>query len=154
MKVKKKNLLVERQTPFIVRQAPTDRHNEVTVAVIHYALPLMAITKSFNADMLQRVKKVASSFPDANVEFNFKAEAPAFLFTCKAKTERRGDDTPNQEVADRIAIAKCRAKACKISWKLIEVIRKVLIENVYHTNSILDILQKYQLRELSYIQKV
>lgn len=154
MKVQKKNLLVERGEPFIVRQAPTEKHNEVTVAIINYALPLAVITKGFSGDMLQKTKKVAVGFPDSNVEFNFKPEAPAFLFTCKAKTERRGDDVHNQELADRIAIAKCRAKACTISVKLIAAIRKALVENVNHVDDITDILQQYHARELSYIEKV
>lgn len=155
MKVQKKNLLVERETKhLIVRQAPNEKHNEVTVAIVNYALPLANITKCFSQEMLNMTKKIASGFPDANIEFNFKPEAPAFLFTCKGKTERRGDDVHNQELADKIALAKCRARACAISIKLINAIRKSLANNAKHCDSLVDILQNYHAREVSYIQKV
>lgn len=154
MKVQKKKLLIEREAPFIVRHAPNGKHNEVTVAIIHYALPVANITTGFSMDMLHRIKKAVAGFPDANVKFSFKSTTPAFLFTCKGKTERRGDDVHNQELADKIALAKCRAKACAISLRLISTINKVLVDNVKHCDDLLDLFKKYYIREYSYIQKV
>ena len=154
MKVQKKKLLIEREAPFIVRQAPNGKHNEVTVAKIHYALPVANITTGFSMDMLHRIRKAVAGFPDADVEFSFKSTTPALLFTCKGKTERRGDDVHNQELADKIALAKCRARACASSLRLIKVIRKSLVDNVKHCDDLLDIFTKYHVREHSYIQKV
>ena len=156
MKVQKKKLLIEREPPFIVRQAPNGEHNEVTVAIIHYALPVTNITEGFSMDMLHRVKKAVAGFPDANVEFKFNLTPnhPAFLFTCKGKTERRGDDVHNQELADKIALTKCRAKACAISLKLIEVIKKALKDNVKHCDDLINIFTQYHTREYKYIQRL
>lgn len=156
MKVQKKKLLIEREAPFIVRQTPNEKHNEVTVARIHYALPVANITRGFSMTMLHKIKKAVAGFPDANVEFKFvpTPDSPSFLFTCKGKTERRGDDIHNQELADKIALAKCRAKACAISLKLIKVINDVLKENVKHCDDLQNIFTQYYTREYAYIQKV
>jgi hypothetical protein len=154
MKVKKKNLLVERTEPLLIHQAPNEKHNEVTVAMITYALPLANITECISPQMLRKIKKVEAGFPDAGIKLMFLDRNPSYVFTCKGKTERRGDDSHNQELADRIAISKCRAKACNISIRIIKAIGKALVENVQHCDSLVGILQSYYAREASYIKKV
>jgi hypothetical protein len=57
---------------------------------------------------------VRSDFQDIHFDFNRSQGCPAFTFTVKAKTERRGEDSPNQELADKIALAKANMKAANV----------------------------------------
>ena len=153
-KLQKKNLLVEvNRKPFIIRHGPNEKHNEITIAIVNYAIPMENVTKYLTAKVLGEVQKMTSGYPNAGISFNFKPEAPAFVFTCKGKTERRGNDTPNQELADKIALAKCRAKACIIGRKIMIAIAEALKKEVEHIEEISGFFNFHSERELAYIQK-
>ena len=153
IKLQKKSLLVEVGEPLIFRHEPNGNHNEVTVAVIKYAIPIIGITRNITAPVLKKIEKVAMSDPSAGIRFNFKYEAPAILFICKRKTERRGNDAHNQELADKIAIAKCRAGACRIGRRITLELAKLFEEEAQHLKEISESFNTYTERELSYINK-
>ena len=152
-KVKKKNLLVEVGKPMIFRHEANEKHNEITVAKVQYAIPMSAITLALFPEVLARVKKMSTGFPEADISFNYNHNSPAFLFTCKGITERRGDDTPNQELGDKIALAKCEIQACKIGRKIMTTISKVLKEEAEYVLSVSEFYGNQVNRGLSYIQK-
>lgn len=159
-KVKKKNLLVVVGKPMIFRHEANEKHNEITVAKVQYAIPMKEITMALIPEVLNRVKKLSVGFPEANITFNYRyspaflnQHSPAFLFTCKGITERRGDDTPNQELGDKIALTKCEIQACKIGHKIMTTISKVLKEEAEYVLSVSEFYGNQVNRGLSYIQK-
>ena len=152
----KKPILVK-ENPTIIRKPANGKHNEVTVAIVKYALPFASILPNGVSDLS---KKLIESAVEAtndfqiDVRFNHRAEAPALLFAIKAKTERRGDDVPNQELADKIVMAKADARASSLAARAVAGIRKYLAQRADALTSIIDVFQGYAARELSYIQKV
>lgn len=152
-KVKKKNLLVVVGKPMIFRHEANEKHNEITVAKVQYAIPMSAITLALFPEVLAQVKKMSTGFPEADISFNYNHNSPAFLFTCIGKTGRGGDDTPNQELGDKIALTKCEIKACKIGRKIMATISKVLKEEAEYVLSVSEFYGNQVNRGLSYIQK-
>ena len=151
-KVKKKNLLVEVGKPMIFRHEANEKHNEVTVVKAQYAIPMKEITMALIPEDLDRVKKMSVSFPEANITFNYQ-HPPAFLFTCKGKAERRGDDVPNQELGDKIALTKCEMQACKIGREIMIIVSKTLKEEAEYVLSVSEFYGNQVNRGLSYIRK-
>ena len=151
-KVKKKNLLVEVGKPMIFRHEANEKHNEVTVVKAQYAIPMKEITMALIPKVLDRVKKMSVSFPEANITFNYQ-HSPAFLFTCKGKAERRGDDVPNQELGDKIALTKCEMQACKIGREIMIIVSKTLKEEAEYVLSVSEFYGNQINRGLSYIRK-
>ena len=151
-KVKKKNLLVEVGKPMIFRHEANEKHNEVTVVKAQYAIPMKEITMALTPKVLDRVKKMSVGFPEANITFNYQ-HSPAFLFTCKGKTERRGDDVPNQELGDKIALTKCEMQACKIGRQLMIIVSKTLKEEAEYILSVSEFYGNQVNRGISFMQK-
>ena len=104
--------------------------------------------------MLQAIFKAASSFQDINLEFNKDVKNPAFLFRVKAKTERRGDDVPNQALADKIVLTKANARAYIIAKRLIEGICNYLMESAKTITPIAQMLEHYANREAAYFKRM
>lgn len=143
--------------PTYIRKEAKDKHNEVTVVMATYAMPLNhTFCRGSNAlshNVLRVALKAASGFQDIGFRFNGKVEAPAFIFTTKAKTERRGDDVPNQELADKLVLAKANHKACVIAERVLGAVRSYYENEVKHLAPICDMLTYAANRELSYIQR-
>ena len=85
------------------------------------------------------------------MQFNFKPDAPAFLFTVKAKTECRGTDTPNQEIGDMVAMAKAQAKAAKVAARITVAIREELEAMQDRLTEAIGLLAEYESKEYSFI---
>lgn len=158
IKYQKKVLLAEVGEPFFIRHKATETHNEVTVVVVTYALLLNNIlphgSMELNPAMFRAVFKAANGFQDINLEFNKNAQAPAFLFKVKAKTERRGDDTPDQAFADKIVLGKANARACVIAQRLVEGIGNYLMESAKAIAPVAQVFEHYAEREAAYFRRM
>lgn len=152
-KFKKKNLLVEVAKPFVVHHPKTDKHNEVTVVILSLAIPLKEAGIPISTEVLKAVKKVATGFPDAGLHFNFKAEAPAFLFTVKGKTECRGEDVPNEEIGELIATAKAQVKAAAIGSRVLRTVREALLAGVKRAEQIEQFFSDYCQQERAFVSE-
>lgn len=164
IKYQKEPLLVVADKPFMIRHKATETHNEVTVAVVKYALPLNGIlpngSMALNPNIFKVIFNATSGYPDINLEFNKNSQAPAFIFTVKAKTERRGKDVHNQELADKIVLAKANLKACAIVRTIINGNKRVdgLVDYykkvVARLTEADGVLANFSQRETTYIEKV
>jgi len=150
-KLKKKDLLVSTSKPFIVRHARNEKHNEVTVAVLNLAIPIRGLGAPITPGIIEKVKQVGIGFPDINLQFNFKPDAPAFLFTVKGKTECRGTDTPNQEIGDMVAMAKAQAKAAKVAARVTIAIIEKLEATQERLTEALGLLTEYESKEYNFV---
>lgn len=151
MKLKKKNLLVERGKPHMIRHAPNEAHNEVTVALIDYALPIREFSMILTPELLRELEKLSTSFRGTGFRFNYNVEAPAFLFSCKGKTERRGTDAPNQDLADKIAIAKARVKAYTICTRVMRILLNHLLKEISLVEAMGDFFSYRKGKEITFI---
>ena len=128
IKFQKKPILVLTSEPVYIRREANGKHNEVTVMVAHYAIPLNHIfcqgSHALNPNSVRVAFEAAGGFQGIEFGFNKNLQAPAFTFTVRVKTERRGDDTPNQEWADKIVMAKANSKACVIAERILSAIIK------------------------------
>lgn len=149
--LKKKDLLVSTSKPFIVRHARNEKHNEVTVVVLHLAIPIRGLGAPITPSIIERVKQVGVGFPDINLQFNFKPDAPAFLFTVKGKAECRGTDTPNQEIGDMVAMAKAQAKAAKVAARVTFAIREELAVIQDRLTEAIELLARYRSKEHDFL---
>ena len=158
IKFQKKPILVPVKEPNYIRREANGKHNEVTVVVAHYAIPLNHVfcqgSQALNSNVMKVAFDAANGFQGIEFGFNRNPQAPAFTFAVKAKTERRGDDTPNQELADRIVMAKANSKACVIAKRVLGAIVKYYEKEIDFINGICDVLSNTSARELAYIQKV
>lgn len=158
IKYQKKVILAEVGEPFFIRRKATEAHNEVTVIVMTYAIPLNSIlpygSMELNPAMLEAVLKAANSFQGINLEFNKNVQNPAFLFKVKAKTERRGDDVHDQALADKIVMGKASAKACVIAQRVVDGISKYLTETAKALAPISQVFEHYADREAAYFRKM
>lgn len=157
IKYQKKVLLAEVGEPFFIRHKATETHNEVTVAIMTYALPFNNILPKGSLDMSPAIFKVvheaADSFGDINLEFNKSAENPAFLFKVKAKTERRDKDVHDQAFADKIVMSKASARACIIAQRIVDGISEYLTETVKALAPVSQVFEHYADREAAYFRK-
>jgi hypothetical protein len=158
MKYRKKVLLTEVGEPFFIRHKATETHNEVTVVVVTYALPLGNILPhgfmEMNPVMFRAAFKAANGFQDINLEFNKNSQSPAFLFKVKAKTERRGDDAYDQAFADKIVMSKAKAKACIIAQRIVDNISKYLTDTAEALAPVSHVFEHYADREAAYFRKM
>ena len=124
IKYHKKDLLVPIDSPYFIRKGANDKHNELTLVVVKYAFPVNAVllggAYALNPVAMQFISKAVSGFQGIQLQFNKNPQAPAFVFTIKAKTERRGDDAHNQELADKIVLCKANIKASTVARKILE----------------------------------
>ena len=158
IKYQKKVLLAEVGEPFFIRHKATETHNEVTVVVVTYALHLGNIlphgSMELNPAMFRAIFKAANGFQDINLEFNKNAQAPAFLFKAKAKTERRGDDAHDQAFADKIVMGKANTRACVIAQRIVDGISEYLTETAKALAPISQVFEHYADREAAYFRKM
>lgn len=158
IKYQKKVLLAEAGEPFFIRHKATETHNEVTVVVVTYAIPLNNIlpygSMELNPAMFKAVFKAANGFQDINLEFNKNAQNPAFLFKVKAKTERRGDDAHDQAFADKIVMGKASARACIIAQRIVDGISEHLTETAKALAPVSQVFEHYADREAAYFRKM
>lgn len=158
IKFQKKLILVPANEPTYIRREANDKHNEVTVVVAHYAIPLNHVfcqgSQALNPNVMRAALEAADGFQGIEFRFNKNPQAPAFIFAVKAKTERRGDDAPNQELADRIVRAKANSKACVIAKRILGAIAKYYEKEIAFMNSVCEVLSNTSARELAYIQKI
>lgn len=163
IKYQKKPLLEVVGEPLMIRRKATETHNEVTVAVVKYALLFEGLlpkgSKALNPIMFKTIFNAASGYPDINLEFNKNPQVPALIFTVKVKTERRGEDVHNQELADKIVLAKANLKACAIVRTIINGNKRVdgladyyrkVVEKLNEVDNVLD---NFSQRETMYIEK-
>lgn len=154
----KKPILVPIGPPTYIRREANGKHNEVTVALARYAIPMENIfqggANSISAKMIRAVENISKCLQGVELEFNRVSTAPAFTFMVKAKTERRGDDIHNQELADKIVMAKLNAKACVITKRILKAIADHYSTECAFNNSLCELLDGYAARECSYIHKV
>ena len=124
IKYHKKDLLVPIGSPYFIRKGANDKHNELTLVVVKYAFPINAAliggAYALNPVAMQFISKAVSGFQGIQLQFNKNPQAPAFVFTIKAKTERRGNDVHNQELADKIVLCKANIKASTVAKKILE----------------------------------
>lgn len=157
IKYQKKPILVPANTPTYIRHKANSKHNEVTVVVVHYAIPLNHVfrqgSQALNPNVMRVAFETAASFQGIEFEFNKNPQAPAFIFAVKAKTERREGDAPNQELADKIVMARANLKACVIARKILVAITKYYRKEIAFMNSICEVLSNASTRELTYIQR-
>lgn len=159
IKYQKRVLLAEVKEPFFIHHKATETHNETTVVTITYALPLDNIlpngaARHLSPAMLDAASKAVNGFQDINLEFNRNVKAPALLFKVKAKTERRGDDAPDQQFADKIVLGKANAKACKIAQRLVMGIVNYLNDSAKALIPIAEVFEHYADREDAYFRRM
>lgn len=154
----KKQILVPIGEPVFVRHEANHKHNEVTVAVVRYAIPLNSIfcvnSGIFDPNVLTVAFNAIRSFQGINFNFNRNSQAPAFTFIVKGKTERRGNDVPNQELADNIALAKANKTALAVVRVATKAVAAYYAEEVKTLTEVVESLNKYSAREMAFINKV
>lgn len=152
IKYHKKAILVTVGEPYFIRKEATVKHKEVTVAVVNYALPINSIASPiiFCPAVVKAAKKAALGFQDIKLEFNGNPQALAFTFQITAKTERRGNDVHNQELADKIVIAKANSKACNTAGRVLSEVRATFAEELKRTEPIEAVFESYAIREMNY----
>lgn len=158
IKFQKKPILVPVNEPTYIRREANGKHNEVTVVVAHYVIPLNHVfcqgSKALNPNVMRAAFEAAGGFQGIEFRFNNNLQAPAFTFTVKAKTERRGDDAPNQELADKIVMAKANSKACIIAKRILGAMANYYRKEAAFIDTVCEVLSNTSARELAYIQKV
>ena len=158
IKYHKKDLLVPVDSPYFIRKGANDKHNELTLVVVKYAFPVNAVllggAYALNPVAMQFISKAISGFQGIQLQFNKNPQAPAFVFTIKAKTERRGDDAHNQELADKIVLCKANIKASTVAKKILE---GMLNYYKYATQSALKVKNTFEgfiARETKYMSNI
>lgn len=158
IRFQKKPILTLATEPTYIRHEAKGKHNEVTVVVARYAIPLKYTfyhkDNSLSRSILNAGIKATRSFQDIEFEFNGIAQAPAFTFVVKAKTERRGDDPHDQKLADKIALVKANIKACAIARKVFLAMAAQYCNELSFNHSIYETLSNYEARETSYLNNI
>ena len=152
----KKKILVRDSNITIIRHPAKGKHNEITIAIVNYAIPLARVLKKGAEDIsisaIKAVTDATSSF-QTPVKFNGNMENPALLFTIKTKTERRGDDTPNQELADRLVVVKADARASALAARTVEGFMNFFVDRSKSLAPIAKVYKNYSIRETTYFKK-
>lgn len=152
----KKKILVKDSNITIIRHPAKGKHNETTIAIVNYAIPLARVLKKGAEDISVSAIKAATdavSGFQTTVKFNGNMVSPALLFTIKTKTERRGDDTPNQELADRLVVVKADARASALAAKAIEGFMNFFMDRSKSLAPIAEVCKNYSIRETTYFKK-
>lgn len=152
-KLRTSDLLAKTRDPFFVRAEKTDKHNEITVCVMSLAIPVRYLAPCMSEDVLEAVLKVAKSFPESKLRFNFNREAPAFLFSVKGKTECRGNDTPNQKIGDAVALHKALARAFTITKRVVMAVKVVKAKELAELDNKINFFEMRVDRELAYVKE-
>ena len=154
----KKPILVPIGKPTYIHREANSKHNEVTVIISRFAIPLNNAfydgANSLNKSVIMAGLKATKSFKDIEFGFNNNPQAPAFTFVIKAKTERRGDDIHNQELADKIVRIKANMKACAIARKVFLAIAVHYSNELSFNHSIYEAISSYEAREMSYLNNM
>lgn len=158
IRFQKRNVLLHVKPPTYIRKEAKGGHNELTLAIIKCALPLRSIMYheelGIRPDAISYVLKEAKNLRGTGIEFNENFGDPIFFFTVKAKTERRGNDVPNQSLADKIALAKANRSACNVAKRIISSIAEYYTKEASHMSDIAKVAAEYAARESDYIHKV
>lgn len=158
IKYQKKVLLAEASEPLFIRHQATESHNEITVVIVTYTLPLSNIlpegSMNLSPSIIKAALEVNKIYPNINLEFNKNPNAPALLFRVKGKTQRRGDDVHNQQLADKIALSKANDKAYAIASRLISRIKAHLFKTINALDIAREVFDYYEYREYTYLNKV
>lgn len=132
-----------------------ENHNEITIAIANYAIPLdhlvpndIALSKS----MIDAALKKVESFHDVKLEFNYDGKAPAFTFSLRAKTERNDKDSNDENVAKRVIAAKLNAKATNVTLKIVKELFKVTEKQIVYLAGAANKLNYIYNKELKYIK--
>lgn len=164
IKYQKNPLLEVVGSPLIIRREATETHNEVTVAIVKYSFPLASFLSNGGKDVcyeiLDTITSAAAGFPNINFRVVGSPLAPVFTFSVKAKTERRGNDVHNQQLADKIVLAKANIKAQTVLKTVLEGNSKVIgligyyKEQAARLSEISDYLSQFARRETKFIENV
>jgi hypothetical protein len=148
-----KHLLKVVGEPTLIHHEATEKHGEVTIAIVTYALKLVPDLDVVPTEVFEKIDHLSNSIPEYKINRNYHPDGDV-LFTVKGKTIRRNNDTHNQELADKIALAKCGIKACKLSRRILRFLYNYYIESCFSINKDIDSLLKYEEREKKYVQKM
>lgn len=158
IKYHKKDLLVPIDSPYFIRKGANDKHNELTLVVVKYAFPVNAVllggAYALNPVAMQFISKAVSGFQGIQLQFNKNPQAPAFVFTIKAKTERRGNDVHNQELADKIVLCKANIKAGTVAKKILEGMLNYCNFAAQSTLAVKNIFEDFIARETKYMSNM
>lgn len=130
-------------------------HNEITIAIANYAIPLDHLVPkgiALNKNMVDAVLKKVKSFHDVKLEFNYDGKAPAFTFSLRAKTERSDKDSNDENVAKRIIAAKLNAKAINVTLKVVKELLKITEKQATSLTGVASKLEYIHGKELEYIK--
>lgn len=151
-KLNKRDLLVSDGNPLYIRHPRNDSHNEVTVVILKLAIPLEPVTGGIvSTQMIKEIEKVATGFPETNLQFNYNPKAPAVLFTVKGKTECRGNDTPDQRIGDAVALAKAQGKAATVASRVLAAVTQALYDAFEAAHDACFYLSRFAAQEKAYI---
>lgn len=158
IKYHKKDLLVPIDSPYFIRKGANDKHNELTLVVVKYAFPVNAVllggAYALNPVAMQFISKAVSGFQSIQLQFNKNPQAPAFVFTIKAKTERRGDDVHNQELADKIVLCKANIKASTVANKILEGMLNYYNYAAQSVLAVKNMFEDFIAREIKYMSNM
>lgn len=158
IKYHKKDLLVPVQPPMIIRKEANAKHNEITFVVVKYAFPvstsILGGAYALNPAAYNFVAKAISGFQGIQLQFNKNPQAPAFVFTIKAKTERRGNDVHNQELADKIVLCKANIKASTVARKILKGMIDYYKSAANTANAVINVFDDFIVRETNYMNKM
>ena len=158
IKYHKKDLLVPIDSPYFIRKGANDKHNELTLVVIKYAFPVNAVllggAYALNPASYNFIAKAISGFQGIQLQFNKNTQASAFVFTIKAKTERRGDDVHNQELADKIVLCKANIKASTVARKILKGMIDYYKSAADTANAVINVFDDFIVRETNYMNKM
>ena len=158
IKYHKKDLLVPIDSPYFIRKGANDKHNELTLVVVKYAFPVNAAllggAYALNPVAMQFISKAVSGFQGIQLQFNKNPQAPAFVFTIKAKTERRGNDVHNQELTDKIVLCKANIKASTVAKKILEGMLNYYNFTAQSALAVKNIFEDFIARETKYMSNM
>ena len=158
IKYHKKDLLVPIDSSYFIRKGANDKHNELTLVVVKYAFPVNAVllggAYALNPVAMQFISKAVSGFQGIQLQFNKNPQAPAFVFTIKAKTERRGDDVHNQELADKIVLCKANIKASTVARKILKGTIDYYKSAANTANAVINVFDDFIARETKYMSNM
>ena len=154
----KKDLLVPIDSPYFIRKGANNKHNELTLVIVKYAFPINAAliggAYALNPVAMQFISKAVSGFQGINLQFNKNLQAPAFIFTIKAKTERRGEDVHNQELADKIVLCKANIKASTVVRKIVIGMLDYYSYAAQSALTVKNVLEDFIAREMKYMSNM
>lgn len=148
-----KHLLKVVGEPTLIHHEATEKHGEVTIAIVTYTLKLVPDFDVVPNEVTGKIDHLSTSIPEYKITRNYHPDGDV-IFTVKSKTVRRNNDTHNQDLADKIALAKCGIKACRLSRRILNFLYKYYIESCSNIIKDMDSLFKYEEREKKYIQKM